>query len=386
MEQQNRQITKRSITQEMNLSSSKKSFHAATLFNSWAAIGTMPLVALIASATWALTVVFVMLAAESTAAHQNYSNVTWLDSVQPIFERRCVGCHKAGGFAPMPLDTYAASRESAPAIKQQVLDGRMPPWPAEKGFGEFSNDRSLTQREIDLIVSWADGGMPEGTALASPIPASAAAREPDLLLQMASDLPIAQYVERRSLHVGADRDQWIAGWEFRPGNARLIQRAAVYVGPDLLGSWVPPEGPEMFPEGTAVRLPADTDVTIEMTYGKVTQPETDRSGIALWLTSKAPTTSIRTRTISCGVTKLDGISTIVAVLPRAVRAGASVEVVSKGRDGEITPLAVVPHFNPMYQPTLRLRDPVTAKRGTVLDVYSPEPNCEAEITYLIRQR
>ncbi len=38
----------------------------------------------------------------------------------------------------------------------------MPPWGAVKGFGEFSNDTSLTPEEIELIVRWTEGGVPEG--------------------------------------------------------------------------------------------------------------------------------------------------------------------------------------------------------------------------------
>jgi hypothetical protein len=33
-----------------------------------------------------------------------------------------------------------------------------------KGFGDFRNDQGLTQEQLDLIVSWVDGGVPEGEA------------------------------------------------------------------------------------------------------------------------------------------------------------------------------------------------------------------------------
>ncbi|HWB95413.1 MAG TPA: hypothetical protein VG672_01890, partial [Bryobacteraceae bacterium] len=38
----------------------------------------------------------------------------------------------------------------------------MPPWGAVKGVGEFLDDPSLSQPEIDLLVSWVEGGAPEG--------------------------------------------------------------------------------------------------------------------------------------------------------------------------------------------------------------------------------
>jgi hypothetical protein len=38
----------------------------------------------------------------------------------------------------------------------------MPPWGAVKGFGEFRNDEALTAEQLEIITSWAEGGLPEG--------------------------------------------------------------------------------------------------------------------------------------------------------------------------------------------------------------------------------
>ena len=51
------------------------------------------------------------------------------------------------------------------AIKEEILEKRMPPWGAASGYGHFANDMSLTGREISLILSWADGGAPSGVLL-----------------------------------------------------------------------------------------------------------------------------------------------------------------------------------------------------------------------------
>lgn len=39
----------------------------------------------------------------------------------------------------------------------------MPPWGAVKGFGEFRNDESLSQEQIELIVRWVDSGIRRGS-------------------------------------------------------------------------------------------------------------------------------------------------------------------------------------------------------------------------------
>ena len=38
----------------------------------------------------------------------------------------------------------------------------MPPWTAVRGYGHFANDISLSAREMEIILSWADGGAPSG--------------------------------------------------------------------------------------------------------------------------------------------------------------------------------------------------------------------------------
>ena len=64
----------------------------------------------------------------------------------------------------MSLVTYEEARPWAKAIKEEVLERRMPPWGAVKGFGEFRNDHGLTAEEISVIADWVEGGAPEGDA------------------------------------------------------------------------------------------------------------------------------------------------------------------------------------------------------------------------------
>lgn len=90
------------------------------------------------------------------------TKLTWTREISRLFEVRCMSCHSPGGSAPMPFTTYAEVRPWAVAIKEEVLNRSMPPWPAAKGFGHFRNDISLPQEEINTIAAWAEGGAPEG--------------------------------------------------------------------------------------------------------------------------------------------------------------------------------------------------------------------------------
>src|SRR5215216_4698951 len=88
--------------------------------------------------------------------------VTFSKDVAPIFNKSCVGCHRPNDIAPMSLLTYKEARPWARSIKEKVATGDMPPWHADPHFGEFANDRRLSQKDIDTIIAWVDQGAKEG--------------------------------------------------------------------------------------------------------------------------------------------------------------------------------------------------------------------------------
>jgi hypothetical protein len=258
----------------------------------------------------------------------------------------------------------------------------MPPWPAVRGFGQFSNDPSLTQAEIDMITSWTDGGMPKGAVAATPVYV-AASKGADEIIEMRSPAPILRYRESHILPRVADHDRWISKWQFRPGNVDVIQAATIRTEDELLGSWVPPEAAQELPEGIGVLWRAGTQLTLDIRYRKITKPEIDRSGVALWFASSPPSLRTRSRTLSCGTTRVDNSVAVLDVRPRVSSAGASVEVLARGRDGRVEPFVVVPTFNPAYQPTYRFRHPMQLAGGMILVVNSTAPECEADVTFAV---
>ena len=95
--------------------------------------------------------------------------ITFDRDISRIVNTHCASCHHPGGMA-FSLMTYADARPWAVAIKEEILRRRMPPWGAIKGFGEFRNDQALTPEEMERIVSWTDGGVPEGEPKDMPPP------------------------------------------------------------------------------------------------------------------------------------------------------------------------------------------------------------------------
>ena len=88
-----------------------------------------------------------------------------------------------GNSLCFPLVTYEQAYAARWQIRQDALNHHMAPWAATLGTGDFANDNSLTQREIDFLVSWAesfgprnDGGVYTAVAAASSAPKVVQAR------------------------------------------------------------------------------------------------------------------------------------------------------------------------------------------------------------------
>lgn len=108
----------------------------------------------------ALTAVLLGVAANS-GAHGIGPTPTWNLEISRLVYDRCASCHRPGGSS-FSLMTFADAQPRGNAIKDAVLARRMPPWGAVKGFGNFRNDTSLMQEQIELFARWVDGGIRRG--------------------------------------------------------------------------------------------------------------------------------------------------------------------------------------------------------------------------------
>ena len=109
-----------------------------------------------------------LIGATAARAHEPITTkLTWTQEISRIIYKRCASCHHEGGTA-FSLMTYDEARPWAKAIREEVLERRMPPWGAVEGVGAFRDDPSPTALEIEMLVSWVEGGAPEGDAVYLP--------------------------------------------------------------------------------------------------------------------------------------------------------------------------------------------------------------------------
>jgi len=316
-------------------------------------------------------------------AHTRTTQVTWTADVEPIVAARCVRCHQSNGFAPMSLASYGDAKRYAAAIRTEVLSGRMPPWPAAPGYGDFSNDAHLSAIETELIARWADGGAPLGPPVAPPRAAAPSDRAESVRIDLPATTVSGSAVRRIAVPVTLDRDRFLSRWTFEPGARSLVEEATLVVNGTIIGAWTPFDDSIALPARVADRLPKDAAVSVAVRYRRTSAPAIDRSVLTLSF-ARQPARSLQHLVAGCGEHRFDRDVDLWAVKPTASAAGDPIEVVAYGSDGAVTPLAVVSRYRPEYAVTYRMRTPVHVARGSHVDVRSPSAGCAALIDYVNR--
>jgi hypothetical protein len=189
-----------------------------------------------------LLAAFVSLGAFELGAQQSFASasgsvevaeVTFTRDVAPILQEKCVKCHRAGGGAPMSLETYEVASTYAPLMKYKTglrdRPGAMPPWYVEKNIGiqQFKNDPSLSDDEVATIAMWADAGAPQGDPSDMPPPlefddSDDWAIEPDLIVRsevfvMAAGAP-DWWGEIEQIKIPLEEDRYVQAMQVREIN------------------------------------------------------------------------------------------------------------------------------------------------------------------------
>jgi hypothetical protein len=161
--------------------------------------------------------------------------ITYSRDVAPILYKNCVVCHRPNDIAPMSLLTYKDARPWARAIRQAVVQRKMPPWHADPQVGEFLNDPRLSDADIATIDGWFRTGAREGDPKdLPPAPTFDAGWhiKPDVILtipEFAVSGAIQDDYEYIYVPTHFTEDRWIQAAEVLPGDRRVVHHATVSV-------------------------------------------------------------------------------------------------------------------------------------------------------------
>jgi len=324
------------------------------------------------------------------------TNIVFNREVSQIFQKKCFQCHTEDNVS-MSLTTYKDARPWAVAIKEEILEKKMPPWSAVSGYGHFSNDVSLTAREVSLITSWADGGAPSGVLLADEdkpaviIPSLNGWEhgQPDAVIGVAASEKVAagssDRVARVEVATGLKQASWLKSLQLNFTDRRVVRYAAVYelrTG-QWLGTWTPTHPVSALPADVAIQLPAGGKLAIEIGYRGADEDASGAGELGLYFAAARPAQVASPLEISGAPISVPAgkarervrteytvkSATAAAALWPSLGAGAtSVEVTAIRPDGVVEPLLWLKDYRADWPSSYVFKEPVTLPAGTRLMV------------------
>jgi hypothetical protein len=323
------------------------------------------------------------------------TTITFQKEVSRIFQKKCFQCHTDGNLA-MALTTYKEARPWAVAIKEEILERRMPPWSAVSAYGHFSNDMSLTGREVSLILSWADGGAPSGVLLADEdkqpqiVPSLGMWERgaPDLVIPVAASKKVAasarDYSTRYDITTTNSTPQWVRGIQLKPSDRRVVRYGAIHDATGKwIGTWTPGLPLSMLPENAGLRLAARAKITVEIGYRGTEEEAPADAELGFYYAEKAPAQTVATFDVTTaplsiapgktgerlrGEMTLKAATTVTALWATPGAGATSVELTAIRPDGDVEPLLFLRYLRPEWPSPYVLREPEALPAGTRLIV------------------
>jgi Flp pilus assembly protein TadD len=343
--------------------------------------------------------------------------VTFTKDIAPIIFRRCSLCHRPGAVGPFSLLTYEDVRRRARQIVEVTSRRLMPPWPPEPGYGDFADERRLTDEEIELIRRWVDSGALEGDPKDLPPrpawPEGWVLGQPDLVVRMSEPYVVPadgpDIFRKFVLPIPVKGTRYVRAVEFRPDNARVVHHAIMHLdrsglmrlldqadpepgfGGMIFTEGEPPEGhflgwspgrmPTVPGDDLAWRLEEGTDLILQLHLQPTGKPEPIQASVGFFFTNTPPTRralGLQLSSYDIDIPPGDRHHVVedrytvpvdvevLAIYPHAHYLGKEVQVFATLPDGTTRWLIWIKQWDFYWQGEYRYRQPVVLPAGSTI--------------------
>ena len=326
--------------------------------------------------------------------------ITYSKQISRIIQEKCQDCHHPNTAAPFALMTYDDAVNWAAMMKEVVLQRRMPPWHADSRFGDFREERRLSQDEIDTVVAWINDGTPQGDLGELPpardYPDGWRIGTPDVVFELPQEVTVPASGTIPYLYfetpTNFKEDMYIQAAEARPGNRAVVHHIVLFYKPpgdkpgkmfeNLIDVFVPGNIPLQLPEGVGRRIPAGSSLVWQMHYTANGKVETDRSQYAFKFCKEPPKREARVASIMNQRFKIlpgdpnfrvDSNFTmpndvlLYSFSPHMHVRGKAFEYRAIYPDGKNEVLLSVPQYDFNWQSVYRLKSPKPLPAGTRIE-------------------
>jgi hypothetical protein len=359
----------------------------------------------------------------SASSYESKNAITFSKDVAPILYQKCVECHRPSGIAPMSLVDYKDVRPWAKSVRERVVDRSMPPWFADPKHGEFANNPSLSQAEINMVSAWVDAGAPKGDEKdLPPVPKFVEGwtiGKPDVILSMKEEhsVPAEGVVPYLYFTIPTNftEDKWVQAVEIKPGDRRVVHHVIASLSdPGLtgsaarqarsggLGGITPNKTGIVYPPGTARFVKAGSNIVLQMHYTTIGEATKDRTSVGLIFAKERPKrvlgggNALNARFVipaGAGNHEVKSSTTfqqdtyLTALMPHMHVRGKDFTYTVVYPDGKSEIILHVPKYDFNWQLTYELKKPLFLPKGTRLDCvahfdnstrnkYNPDPSKE----------
>jgi hypothetical protein len=249
----------------------------------------------------------------ATALKAQHNGTNWSEHIAPILYSNCTNCHHDGGIGGFSLINYQDAYPRRYAMKFNVEENKMPPWPPDPKYTHFAGELVLSDIEKELIIDWVDDSAPLGDPLLAPDPPVYDNKpkivNPDLIVQIPTFSSVAKDEDNYRcfvIPIAQDKDEFISEIEIIPGNNEIVHHVLIFQdtssipmdldakdsGPgytyfgstgskysSLIGGWVPGMGATRFPKGMGVRFVKKSNIIIQIHYPKGSDGQVDSTKI-----------------------------------------------------------------------------------------------------------
>lgn len=359
--------------------------------------------------------------------------LTFTKHIAPILFEHCAPCHRPGQPGPFSVLAYPEVRQHARQIAGAIGRRSMPPWQPEPGHGDFSNERRLTEDQIQTIQQWIQDGAIEGNPVDLPPhpqwPEGWQLGEPDLVVEMPQPYtaqPGGFDVFRNFVvPIPVATARYVRAVEFRPGSPKIVHHATLFIdpkrssrrlddrdpGPGYEGmltegvytpdghflAWTPGRAATPESEDLAWRLDTGTDLVIQLHLMPPALPELVRASVGFFFTERPPTRTpfilkLGSKTIDIPAGARDHVVRdtyvlpvdveLLSVYPHAHHLARDIRAVATLPDGTTQPLIWIKNWDFRWQDVYRYRTPVLLPRGTIVAMAYTYDNSPANSRHL----